>query len=352
MISVFDIKNFRRINRASIDLAPVNIITGSNNVGKTSILEALFLLLAGHDPKKVMTINALRGLRTVRLGDEVWQYIFRGMDSSSPIYLQMKDDRLATSSLTISQQPSLSLSEEDSVIESSTGQQEIRSSSGTHTLSYRFESSDGPSHILNMRADLGDVRVDRFVPPAFPDSFFLTPTNMDTKNMVTRFSGIKQRRDDEDLVRALRVLEPELTRLEISYIPEIVNIVADIGLESMIPIQMLGGGFNHVLNVLSTVAEAKNGVTLVDDLDFGLHHTVLEKFWHSLLETSLKYNSQIVGTTQSRECIAALARAIRNLEDGSRVRLHRVDRVGDDTKVVTYEAGDIEAAVSMDVEVR
>ena len=43
MIKKLEISNFRGIKEGSLELAPINILLGPNNAGKTAILEALFL---------------------------------------------------------------------------------------------------------------------------------------------------------------------------------------------------------------------------------------------------------------------------------------------------------------------
>jgi len=43
MITKLSIKNFRGIEKGELELAPLTILLGGNNSGKSSILEALFL---------------------------------------------------------------------------------------------------------------------------------------------------------------------------------------------------------------------------------------------------------------------------------------------------------------------
>ena len=44
MITKLSIKNFRGIERGELELAPLTILLGGNNSGKSTILEALFLV--------------------------------------------------------------------------------------------------------------------------------------------------------------------------------------------------------------------------------------------------------------------------------------------------------------------
>ena len=57
----FKITNFRGIKNLEInDFSRINIFLGQNNCGKSSILEALFLLNASNNPQILLNLEALR----------------------------------------------------------------------------------------------------------------------------------------------------------------------------------------------------------------------------------------------------------------------------------------------------
>ena len=56
------IENFRGISSLKIeDMGRVNLLVGQNNSGKTSVLEALFLLTGISVPQLTFSINRFRG---------------------------------------------------------------------------------------------------------------------------------------------------------------------------------------------------------------------------------------------------------------------------------------------------
>jgi len=64
MFKSFGAKNFRCFLTLNIDnLAGVNLFSGKNNVGKTALLEAIFLLLGPDNPQLPMVVNVLRGIQ-------------------------------------------------------------------------------------------------------------------------------------------------------------------------------------------------------------------------------------------------------------------------------------------------
>jgi predicted ATPase len=60
MFTSFEAKNFRGFRDLVIsELSRVNLIAGMNNVGKTSLLEALFVHCGAYNPELALTINLL-----------------------------------------------------------------------------------------------------------------------------------------------------------------------------------------------------------------------------------------------------------------------------------------------------
>ena len=62
MIKTAAFKNFRGFEDFQLsDLSPVTLISGKNNVGKSSILEGIFLALVYRDTNSFLMLNSLRG---------------------------------------------------------------------------------------------------------------------------------------------------------------------------------------------------------------------------------------------------------------------------------------------------
>ncbi|MDR0511034.1 MAG: AAA family ATPase [Rikenellaceae bacterium] len=63
LLNKLEIENFRGFDSLEIDgLSKLNLFVGKNNSGKTSVLEALFLVFGMSNPTGPHSINALRGM--------------------------------------------------------------------------------------------------------------------------------------------------------------------------------------------------------------------------------------------------------------------------------------------------
>ena len=87
MYSRVAIKNFRGIGSLEVDgLRRINLIVGRNNSGKTTFLEALFLLGGATNPQSPTSLGQLRGQRWGGSPpDPVWRPLFRNLDPGTPI---------------------------------------------------------------------------------------------------------------------------------------------------------------------------------------------------------------------------------------------------------------------------
>lgn len=78
------IKNFRKLKHAQLSFQPgLNVVVGSNNVGKTAVVDALRALLAGHDEPypRLGEEDIYRPKGGTPSGDIVFEYVFTGLDA-------------------------------------------------------------------------------------------------------------------------------------------------------------------------------------------------------------------------------------------------------------------------------
>ncbi len=83
-LSKLVIKNFRKLKHAELSFQPgLNVLVGSNNVGKTAVVDALRALLAGYDEPypRLDEEDVHRPKGGTPSGDVVFEYVFTGLDT-------------------------------------------------------------------------------------------------------------------------------------------------------------------------------------------------------------------------------------------------------------------------------
>ena len=122
----------------------------------------------------------------------------------------------------------------------------------------------------------------------------------------------------------------------------------DIGLRELVPLPTMGAGMTHVTRMVLAAAMVPDGVVLVDEIENGLHHSVLPDVWRVVGKAAEQFNVQFFGTTHSFECVQAAHKALGSDD----FRLHRLDIVEGENRCVTYGPEAIDAAIRHNLEVR
>ena len=123
------------------------------------------------------------------------------------------------------------------------------------------------------------------------------------------------------------------------------------GLSEMIPVTQLGQGFNRLLDIYSELVVADARVLLIDEIENGLHYSVLPLVWKGLFLAAQEFDVQIFATTHSWECIQAADQTAREREHYE-LELIRLDRVKEDIKATIIDQDALATAKELGWEMR
>jgi hypothetical protein len=117
------------------------------------------------------------------------------------------------------------------------------------------------------------------------------------------------------------------------------------------PLGSLGDGATRLLSLGLHLAASRGGVLLVDEIDTGLHHSVMAKMWQLVISTARRLHTQVFATTHSEDCVRALAEAAeKDAESAADISLHRIDP--GETETMPYSADRLIGAIEHHIEVR
>ena len=137
---------------------------------------------------------------------------------------------------------------------------------------------------------------------------------------------LRQQKKSDLVVEALHVIEPRLYSLEVNPITGTDMIWGDIGLSELVPLPVMGDGMMQLTRIVLAISSARDGVVLIDEIENGLHHSVLSEVWQVIEKAANQFNTQIVATTHSYECIAAAEQVFKS-SDEDFFLLHRIERI-------------------------
>ena len=160
-----------------------------------------------------------------------------------------------------------------------------------------------------------------------------------TQEDANRFGKLALVEKGGKVVSLLKRVEPRLEQLTIIPRASIPMLHAKLrGYDRLLPLPLLGDGMAPLASLALAIANAEGDIVLVDEIENGLHHTVMKKVWSGIADFAQEFNVQIFATTHSEECVRSAHEAF-SAEEKYDFGLHRLERVkdGDEIRVVTFD---------------
>ena len=173
-----------------------------------------------------------------------------------------------------------------------------------------------------------------------------------TQELAARFGRAEIGGHLNDVKKVLQLVEPRLRRLvAVPTANGPALIYCDIGAGRIIPVALMGSGFARVLELTLAFSEVTNGAILVDEIENGLHFSILSGVWREINSLSQKFNVQVFATTHSHECMVAARDAFQAAEDDG-LLVHRISHREDGIKAATYSLDGLDYGLEIGAEIR
>ena len=347
MFTHLEIRGFRAFDNFEIArLDRINLFTGRNNSGKTSLLEALFLLCGAGNPHLALNPNVVRHSATdpAAVPETFWKPMFTGLDMTRSVEIKGHHESHGVLALTIKREQ---MDHVDLSIEGAVG------ASGTepgNSSALLFSYQEGTRSMVNGRVRLmadGGVRIDSSASPPVA-AVFLSTRNLNLQEDAVRLGQLRKRKQGELLASALRTVDPRLRSVEDNSASGVPMIWADVGLSEFVPLLVLGEGMTRIARLILAISAAPGGVVLVDEMENGLHHSILSKVWRAVDQVAGQFNTQVFASTHSFECSAAAHQSL----DAASLGIHRLEEHAGTIRCISYSSEEARAAISHDLEIR
>ena len=364
----FEIRNFRGLESLTIEgLGRINLIAGRNNVGKTALLEALWMHHGAVIPDLGLRLDSFRGLDAGG-SEDFMANLFFGFDRGLVVELSAKGDwgeeprRLKMSlqdrqtvdipvSAPVPGQPlsQTTYSRDQLVLDYSYESKGVATSTGWLV---EQQLNSGVLGVPGVAAVGVRMEAKQSVRPHDPLAVFLAARRASlSEEDVNRYSRLEINGQQERVIQILKEVDARLTRLAVVSGRPNPAIYADIGLSRLVPVQLMGDGMTRLLSLAVSIASVPNGMVLVDEIENGLHHSVMKNVWTAIASIARLNNVQVFATTHSHECFRAGRDALSS--DGEDdFRLYRIEQSRGKLRTIRYDREMMDSALEFDVEVR
>ena len=371
MLRTLSIHNFKCFDKFVLGpLSRFNLITGENDLGKTALLEALFLHSGAKNPALATSINVFRGMDKLPANPEIlWGWHFRHLDFSRPIELKGQredlsagphDGKVEEDLLTISLQRA-SNSTQQIEGEGLGGAPEAQATTETieeRYLAYEYKPAAGTTihgfTKLHRRASVPKPQARLFTQSDAKQeetAQFLSARTRVFSFDAKRLSNLIAKKQKSQVVDAVRLLDKRVEELQVHTGDVEPYIMADIGLPEMMPLPYAGEGLTRFVSIVIGVLNISGGLLLIDEIENGLHHSVLARVFQALIQLAKDHEVQVVATTHSRECVKAFYQASKSFTQPE-MALFRVERDNGKRRLIHYDEASLEAAMDAEFEVR
>ena len=359
------IKNYKCFSDLRLDdLRRIVLVGGDNNVGKTNLLEALFLYHNRQNPVMLTSHWGWRGIPRIPNDTEHFVApIFRDFDTSREISIEVRRVNAEPEVVffALSEQKSADVVDFEPTTTPGGGSEigEVTQPSSpvpeAIDIRIRYERAEYKgtlSFSMNRQGAVqGSLRFDRTVP--IPEKTFMLACRggMSPNEESERFADLDRQNRVPELVESMQILAPGLRDLSVIPMAGSNVIHCDIGRGRKIPLRLLGDGVVRFFQFSLGMMYARGSVALFDEVDSGLHHSIKSKVFRSLADSARREDCQLFCTTHSYECVEKAVEGLANgfEDDFCYIRLDKVhDRVV--PKYYAYDA--LAAAIENQWEVR
>ena len=343
---MFLLESFRAVRYRGIDglalprLSRANLITGANGVGKTALIEAMWLFIGRYNPEllwnsnvqRSTTVPTLNPISTLTDGDLELHGTERGTCHGVKFVFE-KLEIGETAQKNGEQLPP------------------VRA-----RIRVQLDGEDvNDAHERLRITPAGTILVWGALPVERPTCIIESARFQYTTSdeHFRRYSDLVRESGKKKLVTSMNLLAPGTDDVEIltddqgKFYLSVMN--AGAGQRRL---HDLGGGAVSLFRLLLDFYASRDGVLLSDELENGIHHSVQRRLWDSVRQWMDQWNVQFFATTHSGEFIDAAIDAFEDApEELSIHQLYRNENTGR-TEAATFTGEALAGARDLNLEVR
>ncbi len=379
MMKIIDIKNYKGFKHLALEnLSRINLFVGKNNVGKSSLLEAISILCHKYNVPDYIFRNRNELLRSNEDGDQLcYRWLFPGfsdeVSEENKIEISSKEDGASASvSLQFTYYTTVEIRNSEGEIELQKKMIEgyqVPQDGQVYKKGMRIKTNDGVNnlHIFHPPFNIststyhqdgrvilrGSLRLQAIHKPCE----YIQPSELTRIDNSGRFDAISVAGKEAFVIEALQIFNPDIEQLIYVGSPLRIPYVKLKGTEEKVPLRSMGDGINRVLTIVLAMIQCENdGVLLIDEFENGLHYTVQYQLWKIIYRLAEQLNIQVFVTSHSIDTLRGLSKLISDYPEDEmkeKVACYYLQNTKDNViKSYRYDAANFEFLINQGEEIR
>lgn len=337
-IKSLDIKSFRGISLLQLnELSPINILTGDNNSGKTSVLE---VLQTYSNPENFRIWGTVLRRNVNRVTPFSMYSYYEGIYDLFDVNKENK-----CIEYTVEQEASeTGMNVENIRLNAEITEEELTESEYEKIQGFSVASSKKDNLPDEIVHSVNKMEIHVFINGELKAEGYIfdgqrriednkkTPI-LKSKRNVVYISPSRHTEADIYLTDILKYpdLYEEMLEILKDYDEDIISInydnddkyrpsrgvykILSKSYKEALPLNVYGDGMKKAILLMSAVLKAQNGILLLDEFETAIHTSAMDRTFRWILETCLKLNVQVFLTTHSKEAIDKVLKCSEKVRD-------------------------------------
>lgn len=351
MFESVTIQNFRGIKHLEIPkLGKINVLVGDNGVGKTSVLDLLYMIINPNNSRLPFQTNLFREMTVV--DEDFWRSYFWNFRFENKIKIQTEGEAYHKRSVEISAKRS---GIDTIITEDFEGAKKVNSDkpnkvTGLHA-SFRVSDSKLYSAFIQQGEKGVELIADKDYVELLEGNYFNNVTIGKNDDIALHLRDVITSKKKLDLIGYLQKFESSIK--DINILPGNRIVVEDEKFERTPDIGTYGGGFLRAVHIFTTVLAKNKGIALFDEIENGLHVSRQSLIWRAIFEVVKQQpEKQMFVATHSKEMLHSFYEVVKENNALADVRLYHLKKKDGNVQVMTFESNQLEYSLSHDLEVR
>lgn len=364
MITTLEINGFRCFDHLKINqIAPITLIGGRNNSGKSAILEAIFLLIGHRNPNTYVALAMGRNGngKLTATPQKLWSPLFYELDKNESFSIAIQRNTGINATLSMRKVPddNASLDINSDVITGllKQGYNPNHLNSYFYSLQYTytinasksegiFSIENGKIHYISKSETLTEKVP--FTKVLYFKNVY-TPDNATIAEWVSRLVLEQRKQLLIDILQAFDSRISDVITVVEDGVPATYVVLKD---ARHMPISYMGDGINKILQLLLCILTSPQGIVLIDEVENGFHYSLYPQILNTLYNAALQVQCQLFITTHNIDILNDSVAVMK--EEGKLQFLcyQRMNFSDGKRQAYSFSGTELETALAAEMEVR